>query len=220
MSIKKNDVLKFAVFIIIIATAVTFIALNLDHLKHIDSDTIIESVRKKGALSVLIYLLIFALKPFVMVMPSNIVVMSGAAIFGPFKGLMLAMVGFFISATVAFYVSRFLGKDFVQGIIGKKFMSLDKKIENSGFKIIFLIRLIPVIPYDPVSYASGFTNMKYFTYIIPSVLGVLPETFCYCIMGENASNPLSAQFLLPLVLIAVVALLSNKFFNLDKINKK
>ena len=42
--------------------------------------------------------------------------------FGPIKGFLLTMFGFFLSGTVAFYISRFLGKDFVESIIGGNVM--------------------------------------------------------------------------------------------------
>lgn len=213
----KNNKIKLAIFMGIILIAITFAALILKNIKNIDVNYIVDFLRQRKDYAVLIYLLMFALKPILVFIPSNIIVISGGIIFGPFKGLLLAMAGFFISATISFYGARFLGKDFVQGLMGKKFIDLDKKLENSGFKLLLLIRLIPVVPYDPVCYACGFTNMSYFTYIVPSILGVLPESFCYNLMGKNVDNPLSIKFLLPLVLIAVLALVSKKFLNLKKI---
>lgn len=216
MSVKKNDKFKFAIFIVIMLTAIIFIAFNWKAIRHLRIETVVHFVKTKGSYAVAIYLLIFALKPFAIIIPSNVLVVCGGIVFGPFKGILLAMAGFWISATVAFYVSRILGKDFVQDIIGDKFINLDKKIENSGFKIVFFLRLIPVIPYDPLSYACGFTNMKYFTFTIASVFGVLPETFCYNLMGKHATNPLSPQFLLPLAIVIIIALFSKKFLNLKE----
>lgn len=216
MNTKKNDKFKFVIFIGIMLAAIIFIVFNWRNIRGLNIETVVEFVRTKGPYAVGIYLLIFALKPFAIVVPSNVLVICGGIVFGPFKGLLLAMAGFWISATIAFYVSRILGKDFVQGIIGDKFINLDKRIESSGFKILFFLRIIPILPYDPLSYACGFTNMRYFTFIIASVLGVLPETFCYNLMGKHVTNPLSPQFFIPLIVIIVIALFSKKFFHIKE----
>ena len=50
-----------------------------------------------------------------------------ASVFGSIKAFILTMIGFFISGTVAFYLARFLGKDFVESIIGDKLIKLDSK---------------------------------------------------------------------------------------------
>ena len=216
MITKKSDKVKFIIFIAIIAVGVVFITFNWKTIRNLNIETVVDFVKEKGTYSMLIYILIFTLKPFMIIIPSNILVICGGIIFGPFKGLLLSMLGFWISATVAFYVSRILGKDFVQGIVGKKFINLDKKLKNSVFKVVFLLRIVPIIPYDPLSYACGFTNISYFNFVSASVFGVLPETFCYIVMGKSISNPLSPQFLIPLILVIAIALFSNKFFNMKE----
>lgn len=219
MSIKKSDKIKFYVFVAMIFASIIFIVFNWRTIRGLDIDTIVYFVNSKGMYSMFIYILIFALKPFVIVIPSNIIVICGGLVFGPLKGVLLSMLGFGISATIAFYVSRILGKDFVQGIVGEKFINLDNKLRDSEFKLIFFLRIIPILPYDPLSYACGFTNINYFTFVTASLLGVLPETFCYNVMGKSISNPLSAQFLIPLAAIIIIALFSKKFFDIKEKNK-
>lgn len=219
MSVKKSDKIKFYIFVTMIFASIIFIVFNWSSIRGLNIDTIVNFVNSKGMYSMFIYVLIFALKPFVIIIPSNVIVICGGLIFGPFKGLLLSMLGFWISATIAFYVSRILGKDFVRGIVGEKFINLDKKLKDSEFKVIFFLRIIPILPYDPLSYACGFTNINYFTFVIASLLGVLPETFCYNVMGKSVSNPLSPQFLIPLAVVIIIALFSKKFFNIKEKSK-
>ena len=199
--------------------AIIFIVFNWKTIRGLNVERIVDFVNSKGIYSMFIYVAIFALKPFVIVIPSNIIVICGSLVFGPFKGVLLSILGFGISATIAFYISRILGKDFVQGILGNKFVNLENKLKDSEFKAIFFLRIIPILPYDPLSYACGFTNVNYFTFLTASLLGVLPETFCYNVMVKGVSNPLSAQFLIPLAALIMVALFSKKFFDMKEKNK-
>ena len=68
-------------------------------------------------------------------------------------------------------------------------------------KILFLLRLPPILPYDALSYTCGLTKIKYSDFIWASVLGVAPETLCYVILGMNFNNPFSVKFILPLIII-------------------
>lgn len=164
-------------------------------------------------MAILIYLLIFALKPILLVLPTNVIAILGGTIFGPVKGTILTSVGFGVSGTIAFFLSRFLGKDFVQGLLGNKMMKVEDSIEKDGFRIITVLRMIPIMPYDPFSYACGFTKINYRKFILASVLGVLPETICYSVLGKNFTNPLSVQFLLPIGILIFGVIVSKPLMN-------
>lgn len=216
MNVKKSDKFKFLIFIAIIFTAVIFTILNWENIKGLTIESIVDFVKTRGTYAIIIYLLIFIVKPFVVFIPSNIIVICGGIIFGPFRGILLSIIGFWFSSIIAFYTARFLGRDFVQSIVGNKFITLDDKLKGNEFKVIFFLRIIPILPYDPLSYACGFTNVKYLDFTLASILGILPEVFCYNIMGENVSNPLSIKFIVPLAVVVVITLFSKKFLNIKK----
>lgn len=215
MSNKKANAIKFGLFIAIISISVVSLIINRHNINFHD---IAIFIRNQGAMAVVIYLLFYALKPVLLIVPTNALAILGGTIFGPVKGTLITSIGFWISGTIAFYLSRFLGKDFVQGILGKKMIKAEANIEKDGFRIITMLRMIPVLPYDPFSYACGFTKIKYRTFIIASVIGVLPETICYSVLGKNFKNPLSVQFLLPIGILLVGVIVSKPLMN--HFNKK
>lgn len=214
---KKNlNKVKFAIFILVIVAAISVAIVNWHEIKNINMDRVLTFIEEEGAFSIVIYLLIFVIKPFLIIIPTNLIAIMGGTLFGPIKGFLLTMVGFFITGTIAFYISRLLGRDFVEGLLGKKFIKLDKNMEEKGFKILFFLRLPPVIPFDPLSYACGLTKIKYRDFILASLFGVVPETICYSIMGKNFHNPLSPQFIIPIALVTLAALFSAKFLKFEK----
>ena len=206
----KRHYIKLCLFIAIIAMG-CFILWNFrDEIKNLDVDNLTKILQERREYAVVIFILGCFAKPFLIAFPSAVLSLVSGTIFGPIKGFLLSMLGFFISGTIAFFISRKLGREFVERILKGKLISLDKNMETKGFKILFLLRLPPILPYDPLSYACGLTNIKYKDFILASLLGVIPETLCYCIIGKNVSNPLSPQFIIP-VLFIIIATISSGF---------
>lgn len=198
-SIKKSFLILF-VFIIAI-----FITMNLNQIKQINLPRLVTYISNYGKYAAICFLLIFSLKPLLLFLPSSMLSIAAGMIFGPIIGFLLNMAGFFLSATIAFYLSRFLGKNFVDKLLKGKVMSINSNLEKNGIKILFFIRFTPVIPFDPISYACGLSKMKYTDFITGSMAGVFFETLCYAFIGESIFNPFSYKFLIPagLVILAI-----------------
>lgn len=207
----NTNKIKFAIFVTMILTSVIFLACNWELIIKLDIDYVIGLIENRGGFVELIYLLIYAIKPFFLVIPANVVAIVGGTLFGPVQGFILSMIGFWISGTIAFYLSRFLGRGFVESIVGNKFIKLEDNMKTRGFKILFLLRLPPILPYDPLSYACGLTNISYKDFILASLLGVVPETICYSVIGRSFTSPFTPEFMIPIGFL-IVATLSAKFF--------
>ncbi|MGL5414109.1 MAG: TVP38/TMEM64 family protein [Clostridium sp.] len=211
---KKNyNKIKFIGFLCIIGLALFLLFENRETIMNLKIEKVLQFIEERGAFAALIYLGIYIVKPFFLVIPTNIIAIAGGMMFGPVKGFILTMVGFFITGTIAFFVSRMLGRDFVEGLLGKKMLKLDENLEKNGFKILFLLRLPPILPYDPLSYACGFTKVKYSSFIVASLLGVMPETICYSILGKNMDKPFSPEFIIPIILLVVGLIFSKKIIS-------
>lgn len=208
----KNNLskIKFCIFIIILICGLTVLAINAEYLKTLNIQKVCQSIKENKGLASLAYIGVYIIKPFFVFIPTNILAVFSGILFGPVYGFIFTMIGFFISGTIAFFVSRYLGRDFVNGIIGNKLLKLDNNMEKNGFRILFLLRLPPILPYDPLSYACGLTKIRYKDFIIASLIGVLPETMCYSIIGENFLNPWSIEFILPIIILIAGVLLSKK----------
>lgn len=109
---------------------------------------------------------------------------------------------------MAFYLSRIFGKAFVDKILRGKALELDERIEKEGFMIILLMRLSVIFPFDGLSYAAGFTKVKYKDFILGTMLGVIPEMITYCFIGKHLDRLFSKSMLIPVgatIIIAVIA---------------
>lgn len=209
---KKNILIKVIALVVVIIISF-FVAKKMGiNLMNINVESLCHIVRNYGKYAFICFLIIFMLKPLMMILPAAIFSVVGGTIFGSFKGFIFNMIGFFLSGTVAFFIARNLGKETVDKLLRGKAIKLNNNLNKNGFKILFLLRLPPVLPYDPLSYACGLTKIKYKDFIYASLLGVVPETLCYSIMGQNIFNPHSPKFIIPFIIIIISTLLSGIFF--------
>ncbi|MBM7869423.1 putative membrane protein YdjX (TVP38/TMEM64 family) [Clostridium pascui] len=199
-------VIKIVVFCIVIMQLYFLIKYRTTFLR-INKEWLENFIRSQGALSRFIFVIIFALKPLIIVIPAMLMTIIGGSLFGPLQGLLLSLIGFFLSGTLAFFLARLLGEPFVDKIVKGKGMKMNKVINKNGVFIIALIRFIPVFHYDIASYTLGLTKIKYKDYIIGSILGVAIETTAYAYLGENIFKPHSPEFIISILSIIILGVL-------------
>jgi len=94
--------------------------------------------------------------------------------------------GLIIGSIIAFYISRLGGKPIIIKLIGEKWIGrVDRWVERNGAKAIFLTRLIPIIPFDLISYMSGITKLEFKYYLLATVLGAFPRSFVLAVIGVS-----------------------------------
>ncbi len=93
-------------------------------------------------------------------------------------------------------------------VLRGKALKLDNNIEKYGFKIMTMMRLSFVFPFDPLSYASGLSKMKYRDFILGTLIGIFPEMITYSFMGKNIEHPFSIKFILPILLLVIVVIIA------------
>jgi uncharacterized membrane protein YdjX (TVP38/TMEM64 family) len=204
----KNKTRNVVKVILILCISMFFIYLIFKYqrfFQHINIRSLRKYILSFGPFSFFALLLIYSLKPLVVVFPAVLLTILAGNIYGPVKGFILSMAGVFFSATLAFYISKSIGKPFVDKITRGKLLKLDDNIEAYGFKIIFFMRLSTLFPIDPLSYAVGLTKMKYSDFILGTLLGLFPEMLAYSYLGQSMRHPFSKKIFIPLILIAAVA---------------
>jgi uncharacterized membrane protein YdjX (TVP38/TMEM64 family) len=133
--------------------------------------------------------------------PGSILTLAAGVLFGLWKGTVLAFAAATLGSTAAFLVSRHLARDFVQRRLAgdRRAAAIDRAIGDQARKIVFLLRLSPVFPFNLLNYALGLTTVRLGDYLIAS-LGMLPGTFLYVYWGTAigdvarlaAPNPIRA----------------------------
>lgn len=157
-------------FLALVLGGVYWMAQRAGVLDQASPEGIRDLVAQWGTLSVLVYLLAFALGQLVYV-PGMLFVVAGSMAFGGFKGFLLAMVGSVLSITVSFYVARLLGgtplADPKQAWLKRMIWRLDAKPVSS---ILILRLIVGTAPW--LNYLLGMSAVTLRDYLWGSVLGM------------------------------------------------
>jgi uncharacterized membrane protein YdjX (TVP38/TMEM64 family) len=125
-----------------------------------------------------------------LMIPGFLLTLGAGFLFGVVRGTVAASVGSVSGATIAFLIGRTLGRGFVERRMANhpKFAAIDRAVANSGFKIVLLIRLSPVIPFNVTNYLFGLTRVRLLDYVLASWIGMLPATITYAYLGSLAKS--------------------------------
>ncbi|MEP7176859.1 MAG: TVP38/TMEM64 family protein [Gemmatimonadales bacterium] len=121
--------------------------------------------------------------------PGSLLTLAAGAIFGVVKGTAFVLIAATLGASAAFLVSRYLARGFVERRLegNERFAAIDRAIGSEGRKIVFLLRLSPVFPFNLLNYALGLTRVRFADYLVASI-GMLPGTLLYVYYGKVAGD--------------------------------
>ncbi|MGB3138390.1 MAG: TVP38/TMEM64 family protein [Nodosilinea sp.] len=141
-----------------------------------------------GAIAPLAFILLYIVITVAFV-PASIVTLGAGVVFGVVKGAFLVFIGAMLGATAAFLVGRYVARGWVASKIANnpKFQTLDDAIAREGRKIILLLRLSPVFPFNLLNYGLGLSQISLKDYVIGST-GILPGTIMYVYLGSLVGN--------------------------------
>jgi len=219
MDMKKNKFIKVFITTLVCVILAYFIFKYKGHIGHLSIRALRRYILSYGKFSAVIFVLIYSLKPIFIILPSSLLSILAGSIFGPYEAFILSMISCYLSGTLGFFLSKALGKSFVHKLLRGKAVSLDSNAEKHGFKIMFVMRLSTLFPYDPLSYAAGLTKMKYRDFILASLLGIAPEMLAYSFMGKNLRHPFSLKFIAPIIIVAIVAIIASYIYKTSKDKK-
>jgi uncharacterized membrane protein YdjX (TVP38/TMEM64 family) len=125
----------------------------------------------------------------VALVPASLLTLAAGAVFGLVRGTVYSFVAATLGATLAFLVSRYLARPWVERRARRdeRFHRIDRAIALHGLRVVFLLRLSPVLPFTLLNYALGLTSVRLRDYLL-GFLGMLPGTLMYVYYGRVAGD--------------------------------
>jgi uncharacterized membrane protein YdjX (TVP38/TMEM64 family) len=147
-----------------------------------------EWVESLGFWGPVVFILGYALAA-VAFIPGSLLTLAAGAIFGLVEGTIYTLIGATLGSSAAFLVARYLARRKIESKIAgnTKFAAIDKAVGREGFKIVALLRLSPVFPFNLLNYALGLTKVTFWQYLAAS-LAMLPGTLLYVYYGKAAGS--------------------------------
>ena len=140
-----------------------------------------------------------------------IMTLVAGAIFGVAAGTVLVSFASSIGATLAFLVSRFLLRDWVQSRIGEKLKAINDGVAKEGAFYLFALRLVPLFPFWLINLAMGLTSIRTWTFYWVSQLGMFAGTVVYVYAGTQLGEfRISPGLIFAFVLLGLFPLIAKK----------
>ena len=145
-----------------------------------------------------------------------VMTLAAGAVFGLVTGTILVSFASSLGATLAFLLSRFLLRDYVERKFDWAAAKINRGIDNEGAYYLFTLRLVPIFPFFVINLAMGLTRLKTITFYWVSQLGMLAGTVVYVNAGtqlgqiETTSDILSPALIASFVLLGAFPLLAKK----------
>jgi dihydrolipoamide dehydrogenase len=156
---------------------------------------------------------------------ATILTLAGGAMFGLATGLLIISFTSTIGATLAFLVSRFILRDYVQNKFGDKIKVINEGIEKEGAFYLFTLRLIPIFPFFLINLTMGLTKIKVLTFFIVSQIGMLLGTAVYVNAGvelakiDSLTGILSPSLILSFTALGILPFVGKKIVSIFKSKK-
>ena len=85
---------------------------------------------------------------------------------------------------------------------------IDAKVAHYGWKIVFISRLVPVLPYFVANYTFGLSKISLRSFVLATFFGLMPLTVSYVLFSANLSDllqgKLSLWFLISACMVAII----------------
>ncbi len=143
-----------------------------------------------GALGPLMFIGLQAFQVIIFLIPGEVPQIAGGYLFGAWGGIGYSLIGITLGSAFNFYLARFLGVSFVEGLFKPNQVEKFESIISSprarvGF---FLFFVIPGIPKDILCYLAGLSRMGFLAFLLISMIGRLPGIIGSAIIGSSAAN--------------------------------
>lgn len=191
-------------------------------LSQADMAQIAEYIRGYGAWAVAVSFLLMVLQSIVAPIPAFFITLANSMIWGWWKGAILSWTSAMAGAALCFYIARVLGRDVVRKFATEgALQSVEKFFERFGKQSIMICRLLPFVPFDPVSYAAGLTPMSFWSFFIATGIGQLPATILYSYFGGQLTGGAQALMygLIGLFSLSLIAYIGKEIYD-DRQAKK
>ncbi len=178
-----------SVIAIVLAVAVMARVLPVDR----GLDLIEVRIERLGAWAPAAYALLYA-AAVVLLVPGSVLTLGAGALFGPVRGVVVVAVGATLGAILAFLIARYAARPRVARMIQGRpgFGAIDRAIGEGGWRIVALLRLTPVVPFNVLNYFLGLTAVGFRPYAVASAVFMLPATCLYVYLGHLGGEGLAA----------------------------
>ena len=170
-------------------------------------EAIRDFIQSFGVFAPMMFICLFALAPLVF-FPDGILALAGGLIFGFGWGSFYIIIGALCGGSISFFLARFYRKTMHRKLEHEKLIHFNTHAQLHGFHLVFLLRLVPLVPFNIISYSAGFSPISYRDFFFATLLGMLPGVLVYANIGAQTPAFGSQSFYIAIGLFVVLVAVS------------
>ena len=126
--------------------------------------------------------------------PALLVTITNSFLFGPLLGGLLSILSANVAAMVCFSIGRLFGEQVVERFVSEKTKErIDQLAGTHGTRAVFVARLVPIVPFDGVSYLCGIGRVRAAPFFFATLLGQAPAAMTYSWLAQEAAAGLKGE---------------------------
>jgi phospholipase D1/2 len=134
--------------------------------------------------AILIVVLVFVLAGAI-IFPLNILILTTAAVFGPWLGILYGGAGTVTSGLVMFLLGSLLGREALYRMLGERWRHGLEGVRKRGLLAVVTFRLLPIAPFTLVNLAAGASGIRFVDFLVGTLIGMLPGLVLMSVMGDR-----------------------------------
>jgi uncharacterized membrane protein YdjX (TVP38/TMEM64 family) len=120
-------------------------------------------------------------------LPRQVISFMGGYAFGFLYGTLLSLLATLLGCAASFYYARLLGRKLVARRLPGKIAHVDNFVRDYPVTMTLLIRLLPVGSNIATNLAGGVSSVPAMPFLFGSLVGYLPQTFIFALVGSGVN---------------------------------
>ncbi|MBD2090901.1 TVP38/TMEM64 family protein [Microcoleus sp. FACHB-1515] len=167
----------------------------------------IRSIAALGFAGKLAYVGILMLAIVFSPIPGTPIVVAAGAVWQPLTAAIYGTIGIFVGCLMAYFLGRTLGRSVIRSLTGKMLHLSTHRGELYLGWVVFITHLLPIAPFDLISYAAGMAGLSFGIYAIATLLGTIPCVFFLAYMGASFTVNLTVGLAIAAVFLILLVVL-------------
>lgn len=195
---RRSLLARAALVLLLLAGAILFFAAGGDDLVSLnalsrDHDALLRWVEDHSVVAPLAFLATYAAATALSLPLGALLTVVGGFLFGAIAGTVLSVLGATVGATLIFLAARRILGDRLRGRVEDALRRMDAGFRENAFNYLLAIRLIPVFPFWLVNIAPAFAAVPLGTFVSATLIGIVPGTFVYALLGNGLGTLAAAD---------------------------
>ena len=143
----------------------------------------------RGAWAPLVMVVLMVAQAIAAPVPALAITATNALLFGWLAGALLSLTSATVAAALCWWIGATWGEPVARKLVGEGgWARAQERLERSGFAVVLVARLVPVVPFDPISYVAGVAGMRLAPFVVATALGQIPASIVYSLLAARGAE--------------------------------